>query len=157
MTSSPGTRRRAVSLMAPLGLVLGLGAACAAPQPDACAAYLACFFPEGESSPYRDVSGADCSDESTPSALCQAELAAQGDEARAFYGPEGECWRSGTDDPLYKTCVMVCAAALREECQIAKSGGPREAYCVVGDGNARRFEPPSDASLSLSCTELESL
>lgn len=153
MTSSPGTRQRAAPLA--LALAAGLVAACAAPQPEACAAYLACFFPEGEKSPYRDVPGTDCSGEDPPANLCEAELATQGEKAHAYYGPTGECWRNGTGDPLYQTCLSACLSALRVECALAEEAKPRESYCVVGEGDERRFEPPAEPSLAKSCVELE--
>lgn len=151
MTSSPGTRRRAACLS--LALLAWLPTSCAAPQPDACAAYLACFFPEGAVSPYVDVDDAGCPE--APGALCQAELADKREQVHALYGPTGECWRNGEGDPLYATCLNACLDAMREECRIAKDGSPREPHCVVGDGDARRFEPPADTSLVQSCVALQ--
>lgn len=151
MTSALGTRRKAASLS--LALVAVLSVSCSGPQPDACAAYLACFFPEGAASPYVDAPDAGCPE--APGALCQADLADQRDDAYALYGPTGECWRNGVSDPVYATCRSACLDTLVEECRIAKDGQPRAAYCVVGAGDERRFEPPADTSLAQSCVELE--
>lgn len=151
MTSSPGTRRTAACLT--FALAAWLSTSCAAPQPEACAAYLACFYPEGAASPYTDAPDAGCPN--APGALCQSGLVEAREKAYALYGPGGECWRNGEGDPLFATCAAACRGAIVEECRIAKDGQPRAPYCIVGDGDERRFEPPADTSLAQSCLEVE--
>ncbi len=137
---SPGTRR--APLLLTLTFATALMTSCAAPQPEECAAFLACFYPEGAESPYTGAVDAGLDD-----------LAELGAGAIASYGPDGECWRNGESDPLYKTCRDACIGAMLSECD-AEASGARDGICVEGSGQVLDFVPPQQDALRQSCAQL---
>ncbi len=121
---------------------VALLAGCSREPPPVCAAYLECFYPEGEDSPYllRDDERALGSDGK------RAEML-------ATFGPGGECWRNGSIDALWETCEGVCEAVLWSECRAFGEQGVSS--CVEGAREAPVFKPPGGSTPAVSCDSLE--
>jgi hypothetical protein len=112
---------RSRSLLALFALP-ALLAGCAAEQPAHCDAFLKCFYSdEGVTSP------------DTIEGRTEFQDLAVKEDAEAAFGPEGECWANGPEDPLYDTCADTCVGIVEEECDLALGGATRP--CIEDDGN----------------------
>lgn len=141
MLRSPRKRRGAAAsrrLCVSMAFGVTLSSSCAAPQPAECEAYIACFFPEGGPSPYAD----------DPS---NSQLASQRAAVIATYGEQGECWRHGKDDSLYRACHEACVGAVLEECD-AGMESPGTGTCVEDSAEGPTFAPANGPSLR--CADL---
>lgn len=106
-------------------------------QPEACEAFLVCFYPENEQlSP-------DFEDD-RPQSDSLAE------DAQAAFGSEGECWKNGSGDRFHQICERTCRDVIHDECT-AEELRP----CVRVEDGERLFDPPEWEGVPLSCSDFD--